>query len=108
MKTERITVAIYAGAVLVLGLIVASAPLPILLDRIVKDDAFYYFNTARIFATTGFSSFDGIHHTNGYQPLWFLVSVPVDISACGVSSFSSDFHLSNCIKPNPAATPNAA
>jgi hypothetical protein len=77
MKTEHIPVAIYAGAVLVLGLIIASAPLPILLDRIVKDDAFYYFNTARIFAATGFSSFDGIHHTNGYQPLWFLVSVPV-------------------------------
>lgn len=48
-----------------------------LLSFFMNDDAFYYIQTARIFAHSGFSSFDGIHHTNGYQPLWFLVCVPV-------------------------------
>jgi hypothetical protein len=72
-----LTAGFYAAAVTALGLPIVSAPLPILLDRFVPDDAFYYFNTARVFAVTGFSSFDEVHFTNGYQPLWFLMSVPV-------------------------------
>lgn len=63
-------------ALLLTGLI-ASAPLAVLLDRFVPDDAFYYYNTAWNAARTGFSSFDGIHPTNGYQPLWFVLCVPV-------------------------------
>lgn len=63
-------------ALLLTGLI-AAAPLPTLLDRFVPDDAFYYYKTAWNVAATGFSSFDGIHPTNGYQPLWFLLCVPV-------------------------------
>ena len=64
----------YGVLALFFGAMIVSAPLPNLLDRFIPDDAFYYFNTAKIFATTGFSSFDGIHFTNGYQPLWFLLS----------------------------------
>lgn len=67
----------YGITTLVLGALVISGPLTVLLDRFIPDDAFYYYNTARIFAQTGYSSFDGIHFTNGYQPLWFLVGVPI-------------------------------
>jgi hypothetical protein len=74
---ERTVEMMYAAITVGLGIIVLSAPLEILLDRFMPDDAFYYFNPARIFARTGFSSFDGLHFTNGYQPLWFLLSVPV-------------------------------
>lgn len=41
------------------------------------DDAFYYFQTARHFASGLGSTFDGVHPTNGYHPLWFLVSAAV-------------------------------
>jgi hypothetical protein len=41
------------------------------------DDAFYYFQTARNFATGLGTTFDGVHVTNGYHPLWFLISAGV-------------------------------
>lgn len=41
------------------------------------DDAFYYFQTARNFAAGLGSTFDGVHPTNGYHPLWFLISSAV-------------------------------
>ena len=37
------------------------------------DDAFYYFQIARNLATGHGSTFDGIHLTNGYHPLWLLL-----------------------------------
>jgi hypothetical protein len=38
-----------------------------------EDDFFYYVEVARNFARHGVSSFDGIHLTNGYHPLWMLL-----------------------------------
>jgi len=65
------------GAVVLLGGgLLLLTPLPVLLGSYIPDDAFYYFQTARNLAVHGFSSFDGIHFTNGYQPLWFLICVP--------------------------------
>jgi hypothetical protein len=68
---------LYSVVTVALGVMILSAPLSILLDRFIPDDAFYYYNTARIFSQTGFSSFDGLHYTNGYQPLWFLINTPI-------------------------------
>ena len=67
----------FALIILYCGIFLLRTPLPILLDRYIPDDAFYYFNTARHFAQRGFSSFDGLHFTNGYHPLWFLCCVPL-------------------------------
>jgi hypothetical protein len=39
----------------------------------VTDDFFYYVQVARNFALHGVSTFDGVHLTNGYHPLWMLV-----------------------------------
>lgn len=41
------------------------------------DDAFYYFQVARKVAAGLGSTFDGVHATNGYHPLWLLVSAAV-------------------------------
>ncbi len=41
------------------------------------DDAFYYFGIARNVAAGHGSTFDGINLTNGYHPLWMLLSTPV-------------------------------
>jgi len=38
-----------------------------------EDDFFYYAGVARHFAVNGASTFDGVHLTNGYHPLWMLV-----------------------------------
>lgn len=40
-----------------------------------SDDGFYYLQIARHIAAGDGSTFDGINPTNGYQPLWMLVSV---------------------------------
>ena len=37
------------------------------------DDAYYYLIIARNFAQTGIPTFDGIHATNGFHPLWMLL-----------------------------------
>ncbi|MFN8588167.1 MAG: hypothetical protein U0704_10250 [Candidatus Eisenbacteria bacterium] len=41
------------------------------------DDAFYYFQTARNCARGLGSTFDGVHATNGYHPLWFAIATAV-------------------------------
>ncbi len=45
--------------------------------HIFADDAFYYLQIARhVIAGNGFT-FDGVHATNGFHPLWQLVLLPV-------------------------------
>ncbi|HVF99520.1 MAG TPA: hypothetical protein VND68_06755 [Chloroflexia bacterium] len=47
--------------------------------RTLPDDAFYYFQTARHIAAGDGSTFDGLHPTNGYHPLWMLALVPFSV-----------------------------
>lgn len=53
---------------LVLLLVHAAVPLDEFIHR--GDDAFYYFQVALNHARYGFWTFDGIHPTNGVQPMW--------------------------------------
>ncbi len=55
-----------------LRLVIAVQPLDILLKKIIVDDAFYGFETAKNIAI-GFLSYNGYEPTNGVQPLWLLV-----------------------------------
>jgi len=41
------------------------------------DDGFYYFKIAQHLANGAGSTFDGVHPTNGYHPLWLLCLVPI-------------------------------
>lgn len=41
------------------------------------DDAFYYFTISRHLARGQGSTFDGLHRTNGYHPLWAIAQTPV-------------------------------
>jgi hypothetical protein len=43
----------------------------------VTDDASYYMTTARNMAAGRGMTFDGIHPTNGFHPLWLLLLVPL-------------------------------
>ena len=53
-----------------------------------QDDAFYYFQIARNIAAHHFSSFDGIHPTNGYHPLWMLLLVCLNFVSSGRAFFA--------------------
>src|SRR5512140_650811 len=43
----------------------------------IRDDAYYYFKVAQNISEGHGSTFDGIHATNGYHPLWMLICVPI-------------------------------
>lgn len=47
------------------------------LASLFTDDAFYYFQIARNVAHGSGATFDGLHATNGFHPLWLVLLVPV-------------------------------
>jgi hypothetical protein len=51
--------------------------IPVLINYAVSDDSFYFIMIAKnVVAGNGFS-FDGIHATNGFQPLWLFLLLPL-------------------------------
>jgi hypothetical protein len=60
-----------------IGFLLACAPLEFLLNNFIPDDSFYYHKTALNIAMGHGSTFDGIHRSNGYHPLWLLFEVPI-------------------------------
>jgi hypothetical protein len=43
----------------------------------IRDDAYYYYKVAQNISEGHGSTFDGIHLTNGYHPLWLLICIPI-------------------------------
>ena len=85
---EQRPLSLFSAAALALGAAVSFARLRFALPLAAyDDDAFYYFQIARNIATGHGSSFDGIHHTNGYHPLWMLVCVVLSWLATGRAFF---------------------
>jgi hypothetical protein len=64
------------GGALLIRLTLAFTNFHTLILLNVPDDAFYYFQVARNVAAGLGSTFDGIHPTNGYHPLWLCMLVP--------------------------------
>ncbi|MCX8112235.1 MAG: hypothetical protein N3E49_03435 [Bacteroidia bacterium] len=52
-------------------------PLETLLRSIVLDDTFYYAKIAQNIKHHGKVSFDGVHETNGFHPLWSVAILPL-------------------------------
>ncbi|MBI5375546.1 MAG: glycosyltransferase family 39 protein [Candidatus Schekmanbacteria bacterium] len=53
------------------------APLHVILTHVTFDDTFYFLKIARNIALNHKISFDGIEMTNGFQPLWEILLVPI-------------------------------
>src|SRR5947207_2756246 len=49
----------------------------LILTALMFDDGFYYAKIAQHVARGDGSTFDGIHPTSGYHPLWMLCLVPI-------------------------------
>ena len=62
---------------LALGVFIVSLPTTILIHGIVPDDAFYYFKVAQNVVRGYGLTFDTINPTNGFQPLWQFLLVPI-------------------------------
>ncbi|MFQ5613183.1 MAG: glycosyltransferase family 39 protein, partial [Anaerolineae bacterium] len=58
---------------LVLRLLAAWQPVPVLIEKTLPDDSFYYFAIARNIVAGNGASVDGVTPTNGFHPLWSLV-----------------------------------
>lgn len=43
----------------------------------IRDDAYYYYKVAQNISEGHGSTFDGIHLTNGYHPLWLAICIPI-------------------------------
>ncbi len=72
---KRFVVLLLVG--LVVRLAVAWQPVPVLIARVLPDDAFIYFVIARNMAAGLGATFDGLAPTNGFHPLWALALTPV-------------------------------
>jgi hypothetical protein len=71
-----VLVAAYAAPLIVMFFVVAASTAHgHMLRAFYYDDFYYYAQIARNIKILGFSSFDGVTHTNGYQPLWMAVLV---------------------------------
>jgi hypothetical protein len=60
-----------------LGFVYAFAAPVKNLIYLLSDDAYYYFGVAQNILAGHGSTFDGFNQTNGYQPLWMVVLLPV-------------------------------
>ena len=72
MRRHRETGILVAWAVLATVLITAPAGM-LLQQSILIDDTFYALSAARHLASGEGSTVDGVHRTNGYQPLWVWI-----------------------------------
>ncbi|NLH50153.1 MAG: hypothetical protein GX444_16360 [Myxococcales bacterium] len=64
------------GLGLVIRLWIATRPLDRLARVCLADDAFYYLRIAENLLTGHGLTFDGVTATNGFHPLWMLISLP--------------------------------
>lgn len=65
-----------AAATLYLLVFIAAADIERILS-VIPDDAAYFFKIAENVARGAGETFDGLNRTNGYQPLWMYLLVPV-------------------------------
>lgn len=78
----RVLRKVLLSAILVLGLLPRLSFIlkdPYSIIRILPDDCFYYLKTCQYIALGHGSSFDGIHLTNGYHPLWMMITSAVAV-----------------------------
>ena len=76
-KHERLmTGAVSLWAVICLGAYVLFLSDSVLVSTF-RDDAFYYFQIARNLGDGNGFTFDGVHQTNGFHPLWLFLITPI-------------------------------
>ncbi len=67
----------FAIIILSLYLFLALSNINAVLNWFLTDDAFYYFKVAQNISEGAGFSFDGLNLSNGFQPLWMFICIPV-------------------------------
>lgn len=73
---ERAVLLICLAALIVIQAYACAMDIPRILDHLTIDDTFLYLQVARNVSHGQGPTFDGIHLTNGFQPLWLMLTVP--------------------------------
>lgn len=68
---------VLVGLVILLQAHIPFSQADVLLNWYSTDDAFYYFKVAQNITEGHGITFDGVHWTNGFHPLWMVVCIPV-------------------------------
>ena len=78
-----VALSVQAGLVFLLVAVLSVLALPgpsrVLAEGLYADDAFYYFEIASNVVRGGGLTFDTINLTNGFQPLWLIVLLPLAV-----------------------------
>jgi len=86
-RTENLAllVVLAVGLALRLGFLLVAGEHSLV--TVVTDDAYYYFKTARNIAAGLGPTFDGMHPTDGFHPLWMGLLVPLAALVSGAEAF---------------------
>src|SRR3990167_5060221 len=64
-------------ATLAFKIAISFLPVEFLLTKTIDEDAFYYFMLSQNIASGNGATFDRVNPTNGFQPLWTWMLVPL-------------------------------
>ncbi|MFN8491955.1 MAG: hypothetical protein U0350_30420 [Caldilineaceae bacterium] len=95
--TQRLWLIGILGAGLGLRVFGALHPVEVLLDKTLPDDAFYYFQIAHNIVLGKGVTFDGLAPTNGFHPLWMLLTTLVFQFFSGDNAVRATLVLSSCL-----------
>lgn len=78
---DAILVALFAAAVLTIPMLAGRQRA---LQGALQEDAYYYARIARNVASGSGITFDGLHATSGFHPLWLGILIPIFVACPGV------------------------
>jgi len=73
-RLDKVLAGALSAAGLILCLLLAWLPLEVSLSHFGFEDVFYYLGVARSLSQGLGATLDGVHPTNGFHPLWMLIS----------------------------------
>jgi hypothetical protein len=76
-RVRRLLLAAAILVAAVFGVVMTSLPRAAFLAHSAPDDAYYYLEIARRAGQRGWPTFDGMHTTTGFHPLWLFALTPL-------------------------------
>jgi len=76
-KTSKIILMVFLVAGGYIRLWIVFQPIEELVYKVIPDDSFYYFQTARHIVAGNGSTFNGTERHNGYHPAWMGIILPI-------------------------------
>ena len=85
MRRANLLLAIIIIASLLIRLVISWQEMPVLVEKVLLDDSLYVVSIARNIALGNGVTYNGVDMTNGFQPLWGILLVPVFLITKSIS-----------------------